>query len=407
MREVYAYRARTGTGQLERGTVEATNQREALDRLHQLGLTVVGFRLQRGLTRLAGVPRPLALRSRVTVKDLAVSLRQLSVLYGAGIPVLQCVHTVQEQCQQARLKGMWARCAMHIQSGQGLGEAMTHYPEVFPPILYHMVTMAEMSGALDIVLNHAANHFEREHAIEQKVRSALAYPKVVLAAIGVVGLFVVAYVLPQFTAMFTAQGVELPVLTQMVLGSGEFLLRWGWLILAAIACSVMLALSHRRTPQGRLWWDRMALRYPAFGDLNRKKLVSRFCSSLAVLARSGVQIVPAMTLTRTTVGNLVVGSALQAAQEAVTRGQTLGPELAKTGYFPPMVTQMVIVGEETGTLDDMLEKAAAFIDAEILNLTNRITQLIEPMVIVALAAAVALVMVAVVLPMFATFGLIR
>lgn len=407
MREVYAYRGRTVAGKLERGVLEASSQREALDRLHQLGLTVVGLRLRRSLAPLTGLTSPLALQSRVTLKDLAVSIRQLAVLYGAGIAVLQSVRTVQEQCRHGQLKKIWARCATHIESGQGLGEAMRHYPEVFPPILYHMVTVAEMSGALDAVLNHAANHFEREYAIEQKVRSALAYPKVVVGVIGMVGLFVVMYVLPEFADMFAAQGVELPLLTRIVLGTGGFLLRWGWLILAATAFFALAAVAHRGNPEGRALWDRLALRYPVFGDLNRKKLLSRFCSSLGTLTRSGVQIMPALTLVRATVGNVVVGTALHAAQEAVGRGQTLGPELAKTGFFPPMVTQMVIVGEETGTLDDMLDKAAMFIDAEIRNLTDRITQLIEPVVIVALAAVVALVIVAVVIPMFATFGLVH
>lgn len=407
MREVYAYRGRTGTGKLERGMVEASSQREALDRLHQLGLTVVGLRLRKRLAPLTGRVGPLAFTSRVTLKDLAVSVRQLSVLYGAGIPVLQSVRTVREQCRHAHLKKMWARCATHIESGQGLGEAMRHYPEVFPPILYHMVTMAEVSGALDVVLNHAANHFEREYAIEQKVRSALAYPKVVVGVIGVVGVFVVMYVLPEFAGMFAAQGVQLPLLTQIVLGTGAFLTRRGWLILGMVAFGALAAVAHRDTPKGRVLFDRLALGYPVFGELNRKKLVSRFCSSLGTLTRSGVQIIPALTLVRATLGNAVVGNALHAAQEAVSRGETLGPQLAKTGYFPPMVTQMVIVGEETGSLDDMLDKAAVFVDAEIRNMTDRITQLIEPMVILGLAGVVTLVIVAVVLPMFATFGLVR
>ncbi|MDP3486784.1 MAG: type II secretion system F family protein, partial [Bacillota bacterium] len=272
--------------------------------------------------------------------------------------------------------------------------------DVFPPIFYNMVAAGEIAGSLDEVLNRAANHFEREHEVESKVKAALFYPKMVVGVIILVCTFLVAFVVPKFAELFSGMGVALPLPTRMLIGLGTIVTNWWWLIgLVSIGIYVLVSW-YQSTPQGKVVFDRMALHLPIFGELNKKNFVSRFCRSLATLTRSGVPIIPAMMLVRQTLGNYVIAESLASAQEAIRTGQGIAPQLEKSGYFPPLVIQMVEVGEETGSLDIMLERASDFYDAEIKAMTEQMTQLIEPIVFLVLGVIVTFIILAIMLPMF-------
>ena len=410
MAELYAYRARSASGDTKNGNIEADTQHEALRKLQQGGLVVLSVARNRDLSAM--MPKKgsfnISLSSgKVTLKDLAVMSRQFSVLYSAGVTIIRTLHTLEKQTQNPKLKDVLARVAKSVESGSGLGESLKKFPEVFPAIMYNMVAAGEVSGSLDTVLDRAANHFDREYEIEAKIKGALVYPKVVTGVMLLVAVFLLIFVVPQFADMFASFGAELPFATRMLIGMGGFMTSFWWLV-GIIALAVYAAYrAFKGTPHGRLTMDGLSLKYPVFGELNKKKIVSRFCRSLATLSRSGVAIVPSITLVRQTLDNMVVSEALLPAQEAIRMGQPIAPQLEKCGYFPPLVVQMIAVGEETGGIDVMMEKASDFMDSEIRTMTDTMTQLIEPIIIVVLGIGVAFIILAVVMPMFDTFTLIN
>jgi len=215
-----------------------------------------------------------------------------------------------------------------------------------------------------------------------------------------VGAFLITFVVPRFAELFAGMGVTLPLPTLMLISVGVFMSRWWWTVALAVLVTWFFLSWYRNTPRGKVVFDRLSLRLPIFGELNKKNIVSRFCRNLATLSRSGVPIIPAMMLVRQTVGNIIISEALSPAQEAIRAGHGIAPQLEKSGYFPPLVVQMVYVGEETGALDSMLERASDFYDAEIKATTEQMAQLIEPMVFIFLGIVVTFIVLAVVLPMF-------
>lgn len=409
MQLIYAYRAIAQNGDTKTGTIQAESLDNALRSLQQQGLTVLGLELSRDI--VATMPRfdggKLSLFTpKVTLKDLAIMSRQFAVLYGAGVTITQCIKTVQKQSENLLLKDVLYRVSTQVESGRGLGESMKQFSEVFPPILYNMVAAGEVSGSLDAVLERAAHHFEREFEIEQKIKSALSYPKLVVTAVVLVGSFLVTVVVPKFAEMFGGMGVALPLPTRMLIALGDFMKSYWWLVGLLTGAAYALTTWYATTPRGRRLFDKWSLHYPVFGNLNRKKIISRFCRSLGTLSRSGISIIPAMALVRQTLGNVVVSEALGPVQEAIRIGQGVAPQLEKTGFFPPLVVQMVAVGEETGGFDVMLEKSSDFIDSDIRNMTDNMTQLIEPIVIMVLGVVVTFIILSIVLPMFDSFTLV-
>lgn len=333
--------------------------------------------------------------------------RQFAVLFGSGVTIMQSLRTLEQQTSHRELKARLRQVTQAVVAGEGLGAAMKRHPEVFPALLYNMVAAGEVSGALETVLDKAASHFEREHAIETRVKSALFYPKLVVGTIVLVVTFLLVFVVPRFAELFAGMGVALPLPTRILIGLGEFMASWWWAVGIGFGATYAAVMWYKTTPHGRVVLDRCSLRLPIFGELNRMNFVSRFCRNLATLSRSGVPIVPAMILVRTTIGNRVLEDALRPAEEAIKAGQGISVQLARSGFFPPLVTQMVAVGEETGALDTMLERASDFYDGEIKALTDRLAQLIEPIVFLVLGVVVTFIILAVMLPMFDTFRMVQ
>lgn len=407
---LYDYRARSAQGQQLRGQIEAEFEHEALHKLQEGGLVVVHLEQSRDIKTYFSRDSKgnfVLFPQAVTPKDLAIMSRQLAVLYGAGVSILQSLRTVAQQTRNDRLKGIMKQVAAMVEAGHGMGESMKRFPDVFPALLYNMVAAAEVSGALEAVLNRAAEHFERDYELEQKIKSALNYPKMVFIALFLVGGFLITFVVPSFAGVFAMLGAELPLPTRILMGAGDFMqVYWVWLLLT-IFLAVIGVKIYARTKPGQIAMDNLDLRYPILGDITKKQLVSRFCRSLATLSRSGVPIIPALALVRQTLGNSVISESLRPAQEAVRMGEPVARQLEKTGYFPPLVIQMISVGEETGNFDQMLEKSSDFLDSEIRHTTDNMTQLLEPIIIAFLALGVGFILIAIVMPMFDTFTLIN
>jgi len=409
MSQVYAFKARAATGAAHSGTITADSQAEALKKLQERGLVVTHLELSRDLATQwrAGKGTRSLFKRAVPVKDLSMFCRQFAVLFGSGVTIMQSLRTLEQQTTNPQLKTTLRQVTQAVVAGEGLGLAMRRYPDVFPALLYNMVAAGEVSGALETVLDRAASHFEREHAVETRVKAALFYPKLVIGVMVLVVTFLLAFVIPRFADLFTGMGVALPLPTRMMLGLGAFMAAWWWAVALGFAAAYALMQWYRSTPRGRVVFDRLSLRLPIMGQLNRMNFVSRFCRNLATLSRSGVPIVPAMMLVRTTLGNRVLEDALRPAEEAIKAGQGIGAQLTRSGFFPPLVTQMVAVGEETGALDNMLERASDFYDGEIRALTDRLAQMIEPLVFAFLGIIVTFIILAVMLPMFDTLRMVQ
>ncbi|MBT9156827.1 MAG: Type II secretion system protein F [Firmicutes bacterium] len=409
MSEVYAFKARAATGAAHSGTITAESQSEALKKLQERGLVVTHLEITRDLgAQLRASRGKQSLFTRpMPAKDLSMFCRQFAVLFGSGVTIMQSLRTLEQQTSHRELKARLRQVTQAVVAGEGLGAAMKRHPEVFPALLYNMVAAGEVSGALETVLDKAASHFEREHAIETRVKSALFYPKLVVGTIVLVVTFLLVFVVPRFAELFAGMGVALPLPTRILIGLGEFMASWWWAVGIGFGATYAAVMWYKTTPRGRVVLDRLSLRLPIFGELNRMNFVSRFCRNLATLSRSGVPIVPAMILVRTTIGNRVLEDALRPAEEAIKAGQGISVQLARSGFFPPLVTQMVAVGEETGALDTMLERASDFYDGEIKALTDRLAQLIEPIVFLVLGVVVTFIILAVMLPMFDTFRMVQ
>ena len=408
MGQIYAYKARNAHGVLVKGTVSADTQSVALKMLQDKDLFVIkldlsrdlvdSFKSKKGFKELFVAPIP--------AKDMSIFCRQFSVLYGAGVSIVDSLKTVTSQTTNKRLREAMQKVVNLVVSGKSIGESMKVHKDVFPAILYNMVAAGEASGALDTVLDRAAKHFEREFEIEKKVKSALFYPKIVVGAIVIVVSFLLVFVVPNFADLFSGMGVELPLPTRILIGMGDVVTTWWWLIVLGFMSFSALMTWFKGTPRGEVIFDNLELKMPIFGKLSRMNYVSRFCRNLATLNKSGVAIVPSLMLVRQTLGNKVIEEALLPAEEAIKSGQSIAVQLAKSGFFPQLVTQMVTVGEATGTLDTMLEKASDFYDDEIKVLADSMAQLIEPIVFIVLGVVVAFIILSIMLPMFDSLQLV-
>lgn len=338
---------------------------------------------------------------RVKVQTLAVFCRQFATLVRAGVPAARSVEILAAQSENRTLKRTLEAVAAEVRQGTALQRAFAAHPSVFPALFIHMVGAGEFSGQLDLMLERAALFYERERATRQKITSALMYPAVVLTIALGVSVFLLTSVIPTFAQTFAQQGVTLPLPTRITLGLSHFLTERWYLALALVAAVVGGAVAGARTAAGKEWIGRLSLGLPVFGGLNRKHAVAQFSRTFATLVRAAVPILDGLELTKKVMGNVLYRAALTEAQEELRAGRTMAEALGRhPRLFPPMVVQMIAVGEETGTLDDLLDKLADFYESDVQEMAARLGALLEPMMILFLAVIVGLIILSVYLPMF-------
>lgn len=402
---VYRYRARDLQGRLHTGVLEAESEAAAAQELRQRQFLPVEIRL----LPAARLPtrRPRLFLRRPKSGDLALFCRQFATLVGAGVPVVPGLRALAEQTANRALKAALRGVVARVEAGSALAEALEAFPEAFPPLMVRMVAAGEVGGVLDEVLERLAVHYEREHEFYQKLRSAITYPAfVLLAALGVV-IFLFFYVLPTFGRMLAGLNVPLPLPTLIVLGVGEAGRRYWYLFVLVPVLAALAIRQHRQTPRGREWWDRRLLNLPILGGLYRQVMISRFSRTLSTLLRGGVPLLQALEVVRGVIGNVVVERGLAEVQESIRRGQAMAEPLGRTGLFPPMVTQMIAVGEESGAMDALLERVSLFYDREVDATTSRLASLVEPILILFLGGVVGVVVVSVLLPMLTIIQNVR
>ncbi len=395
----FKYQAKNSLGKVTEGVIEADNEGAVTSALRQKRLEVVSIS---GVSGLSALWTALNKKSgNITTKDVVVFSRQFSTMVNAGLPILQGLTIVAEQAENPDFRVVMTKIRDEISNGVPLSEAMAKHPKAFSTLYVNMVKAGEQGGILDVIFERLSEYMEKAEGVSRKVKSAMMYPIVVMSVALLVVIFLMVKVVPTFRDVFTSFGAHLPWPTQLIINVSEFLSSKKALLLVVFLVMVGFAVSmYRKTKTGAYNWDLMILKLPIFGTLARKAAVAKFSRTLGTLIKSGVPIMDALETVAKTAGNLVVERAVFNARDSVREGKTLTQPLKESKVFPPMVTQMINVGEETGALDAMLSKIADFYESEVDVAVDGLTSIIEPILIVFLGVTIGFIVVAMFMPMF-------
>lgn len=383
-------------GSKQKGEIEADNQMIARQLLSRQGVVVRTLKTKpKDLLELVPI-----MQQKVKSRDLVVFTRQFATLIDAGVPLVQCLDILQQQEVNKTFKRIINQIKADVESGKTFSEALKKHPNIFDTLYVNLVAAGEMGGMLDVTLNRLAAYIEKIERLKKKVRGAMTYPAVVVGIAVLVVAVILTYVIPVFAGLFRDAGAKLPPMTLIVIAISDFFKRYiHWIVLGLILL-VFLFKRFRKTPKGREWTDRLALRAPVFGILLRKVAIARFSRTLGTMLGAGVPILDSLDIVATTAGNAVIEKELRKARASIAEGQTVAEPLGKSGVFPPMVVQMISVGEATGALDEMLSKIADFYDEEVDIAVDALTSLLEPLLIVFLGVTIGGLLVAMYLPIF-------
>jgi type IV pilus assembly protein PilC len=401
----YEYAVRDRAGKLVKGKLEAENQGQVVQKLRTMGYAPVSIsQTNTGLNREINLPK---LGAKVKLKDLAVMSRQFATMINSGLSLLRALSILADQTENKELAKVLAVVRGDIEGGQALSTALAKHPKVFPPLMVNMCRAGEVGGFLDDVMLQIAGNFEADLKLRGKVKSAMTYPVVVLciAILAVIGMLI--FIVPVFAGMFTSLGGTLPAPTRVLVwlsGAMKVLLPLG-VVLGVAAAVAWQRWKHEDSVRDVV--DPVKLKAPVFGTLVQKIALSRFSRNLGTMMRSGVPILQALEIVADTAGNRVVAKATRAIQDSVRRGESISAPLADHDIFPPMVVQMLAVGEDTGALDTMLHKISDFYDQEVEATTEALTSLIEPLMIAFLGGIIGSMIIALYMPIFKVFDLIQ
>jgi type IV pilus assembly protein PilC len=342
--------------------------------------------------------------SPVSVKDKAVFSRQFAAMVNAGVAMVRCLGILSEQCSNPRLKKSLGQISLDVQQGINLSDAMRRQPQCFDKLYVSMIQAGETGGVLDEVLNRLAKVLEDMARLQNQIKGAMAYPIAVGILAVVVFLAMTIFLIPVFANIFKDLGSDLPALTQFMLDLSGILTSWRAIIPVIVIIGVVVLYNwYYKTPTGRLTMDRFFLKMPIVGDLNEKSAVARFCRIFGTLTRSGVPILLSLDIVRDTAGNQVISNAIEKAKYEVQQGGMLSLALQRERVFPPLAIQMISIGEETGEIDAMMMKVADFYEDEVEQAVKALTSVLEPIMMVFLAGMVAVILLAMYLPMFSVF----
>jgi type IV pilus assembly protein PilC len=401
----YRYQVRDRAGKTVNGTLEAPSQQAVASKLREMGYAPVSISeiSQSTLKKELSIP---GLGRGVGLKDLAIFSRQFATMINSGLSMMRALHILTEQTESSKLAGIVKEIRNDVEEGTALSDALVKHEE-FPKLYVAMVRAGETAGMLDQVLLRIAEALEKDLELRRKIKSAMTYPVVVLVMAILLTSVMLVFIVPVFVDMFESLGGELPLPTRVLLFLSN-LIRSFWFVWLLLPIIGWQAFKHaRKRPKVRYQLDRLKLKAPVFGDLFHKVAMSRFSRNLGVLLKAGVPILTALEITADTVNNGVVGNAVDDVKGAVKEGESVAGPLASHAVFPPMVVQMIAVGEETGAMDTMLLKISEFYDQEVEATTESLTALLEPLMIGVLGGIVGGMVIALYMPMFAIFDLIE
>ncbi|QOX63041.1 type II secretion system F family protein [Anoxybacterium hadale] len=398
---IYEYEAKTLKGMSLKGKLEAVSEAAAADALREKGYYPIRLRPFKASSNIE-----LSKLQRVTLKDIAIFCRQFSVVINAGISVLRSLEIVKEQTENKRLKDVLDEVFSDVQKGRSLSDSMKRH-SVFPDMLADMITVGESSGTLDIIFERMAVYYDKENSLNQKIKGAMTYPAAIsIFAISVV-ILLVTKVLPTFVTMLSQSGTMLPLPTRILLGLSSFLTNQWYIVILIIIAVFFAYRTYSSSSQGRKTLDLFKMKAPIFGKLYSKILTARFARTFGTLMGSGVPLLNSIQICADVVGNAVIREALDSTTDELKKGLSVGETLTARGIFPVMLTQMIKIGEEAGTLDAILEKTASFYDGEVDTATSQLTALIEPVIIVILAVVVGFIIMSIILPMFSMYDVVN
>ncbi|MGH2706197.1 MAG: type II secretion system F family protein [Actinomycetota bacterium] len=409
MAQTFAYRVRDRSGNVVSGTAEGESQAVVASRLRQQGLTPLEITEGRagGLRRDVAIPGLSKLGKRIKLKDVAILSRQFATMIGSGLSILRALNILTEQTQNAELARIVGEVRTDVETGSSLSLALSRHPKAFNKLYVAMVRAGETGGVLDSVLLRVADTLEKQVALRQKIRSAMTYPVVVAVFVTLILIAMLVFVVPMFKELYSELGGILPLPTRILLSVSSIVAKFWYIVLGLVIAAAYALRRYIATEKGRYQFDVFLLRVPVFGPLFHKVALARFSRTLAVLMRSGVPILQALEIVSETVGNEVIGRAILDVQQSVKEGEAISKPLLRHKVFPPMVVQMMAVGEETGALDTMLEKIADFYDQEVESTVAALTSLIEPILIAVMGATVGGMVIALYMPMFNIINLIK
>ena len=398
----YKYKAMTNTGEALEGTYNAKDREEVISMLRANKYYPVDIKE----TDVEKDIRDLQIFSKVKAKDIAVFCRQFYTMLNAGVTIINCLNILRQQTENKKLKHVIGQIHEEVQKGLTFSEALKNHKNVFPELLINMVEAGEVSGNLDTIMDRMADHYEKEFKINNKIRGSMVYPIILsIVAIGVV-IFMIIFVMPTFMEMFEGSDVPLPAPTRLLLTFSDMLQQYWYLFIGGFILIVIGIKRALKIEQGRLLMDRIQFKLPIIKGITEKIVTSRFTRTLSTLSSSGVPLLQSMEIVANVVGNKVVGDGINTAKEEVRKGESLSSTIEDIGIFPLMVTSMIEVGEESGALDEILEKTAAFYDEELETALQKLTTMIEPLMIVVMAAVIGFIVISMILPMFSMYDTI-
>jgi len=392
----FVWKGKNRFGAFQEGVLIADSRDAASATLRRQNIQVTTIREKGREVRL--LPR---LPRGVSSKRVSIFTRQFSVMLDAGLPLVQCLEILGEQEENKTFAEIIQAVRTDVESGSSLADAMRRHPLAFNNLYTSMIAAGEAGGILDIILQRLATYIEKAVRLQSQVRSAMVYPVTVLLIAAGVVYIILWRVIPVFSQLFAGLGADLPWLTAIVVAASNFVGRFGWLLIIGLWLVYIAIRRYHKTARGRRLIDGFILKLPVIGMLVRKIAVARFCRTLATLVSSGVPILEGLEITARTSGNAIVEDSIMAVRKAVEEGKTISAPLAETKVFPPMVVQMINVGEQTGALDQMLNKIAEFYEEEVDTAVAGLMKLIEPLMIVILGGIIGTIVTAMYLPMYA------
>ncbi len=395
----YNYRAMDKNGKAKKGTIEAVSEEKAKEKLKS-----EGYILQEIKEQGAGGRKGFA--KKVKDKDLAVFCKQFVSVLNAGVTIIAALEMMSEQMDNKTLQRGLREAQTYVQKGGTLADAFKLNPKIFPPILINMVAAGEMSGNLETSFERLTEHFENSNKLKSKVKGAMTYPIVILVVVIAVVVVLLVTVIPQFADMFADMGAELPMATQMLVNFSDFL-QAKWYVVILIVAAVIFALRwFGKTDAGSLLYAKMALKAPLFGTLVIKNAAATFSRTLSTLMASGIPLMDAIEQVAKMINNRIIREGLLDAKVQVAKGVPLSKPIRDMEIFPPMLAQMTKIGEETGNIEDMMDKVADYYEMEVNNTTDALTAMMEPMIIVLMAVVVGGIVIAIYSPMLGMYDAI-
>lgn len=397
----FRYKAKSFDGKIITASMQADSEESFRKLLKEQNL----FLIQMEASESKSEKKELSIK-KMTNKELTVFCRQLSAMLGAGVTVIHALDILYQQTDKKNVKQIIRKLYEDVQKGDMFSEALKKQQRKFPEIMVSMIESGEASGTIDQVISKLATQFEKDGKLRNKIIASMIYPAVLsVLAVGAVILMVTA-VLPVFAEIFKSSGVALPGPTQMLLGLSYILTNFWYLVLGGIALLVFGVTTYIKTPAGRLKWDGLKLKIPVVKSTVIKVAAARFCRTLSTLVSSGISLIQCLEITARVIGNKVITNALIDAKEDVRKGMPLSMSIKKMGMFPPVVHSMFSIGEESGTLDDVLQKVSDYIDDEVETSIQRLVSLLEPAVMIFMAVIIGFIVISIVMPMFDMYSLV-